>query len=103
MSWDDFANLFSYKSSLTYTLKVGNRLAVQTDELQNKVLHPIELQGFIDQVVSEHADFKVRVYIRPSGTEDLLRVHLETAEEHQIPKVKGLIDEFILGNATINP
>ena len=78
-------------------------MAVETDELTCRVLRPPALNDAIEQLVAAHPDFKLRVYIRPSGTEDVLRVHLETAEESQLQTVKPVIDELVLGNPAINP
>ncbi len=102
MSRDDFDNIFIPKRSLTYKLKVKNRLAIVTNEWNQLHEQPADLEPFIQNLYAKHPDFDLRIFIRPSGTEDVVRVHMEATTDHQIATVRKEIDEFILKHHLIN-
>lgn len=102
MSKADFDALFVYKKSLTYKLKVKNRLAVQTDEWTQLHQAPSDLEPFVQSLYKKHPEFDSRVFIRPSGTEDVVRVMIEAHSVEQIAELRKEIDEFILHHPLIN-
>lgn len=102
MSRFDFDNIFKYKESLTYKLKVKNRLAVNTNEESGIVLAPEDLECFVNGLYKQFSDYDLRIFIRPAGTEDVLRVHMEAKEKSQITEIKSILDEYILGHSLIN-
>jgi phosphoacetylglucosamine mutase len=52
---------------------------------ESRLTHPIELQETIDKLVSETTEGKA--FVRPSGTEDILRLY---AEARTIPEMEAL-------------
>lgn len=100
---ENVRDLFVYKKSLTYTLKVGNRLAVETNEKLMKVVRPVELEELVQSTCNEHKDSGLRIFIRPSGTEDMIRLHLEADNDAMFTEVRKRIDTFLLQHPLINP
>lgn len=102
MSVEDFASIFVYKKFKTYKLKVKNKLAVVTDEVKGIALAPKDLQPFIDELYLKHPSYNSRIFIRPSGTEDILRIHIEADKEDQIANLQAEVDKYIYGHGEIN-
>lgn len=103
MDKKSFEEIFVYKKSLTYKLKVKNRLGVKTDENSGEILSPVDLEEFVKGLYEKYPIYGLRIFIRPSGTEDVLRVHMEANETVQIAEIRGVLDPFILAHLTINP
>ena len=62
-----------------------------TNEIKNKVLEIESVKNAIDDLTKRNPD--MRVVIRPSGTEPLLRVMLEGEDEDELKKLaKDLVD-----------
>jgi phosphoacetylglucosamine mutase len=54
---------------------VGNRNAFQTEDAERRLVNPPGLQGKIDELVRRYEGG--RAFVRPSGTEDVVRVYAE--------------------------
>lgn len=102
MSKKDFRDIFAYKKSITYKLKVKNRTAVNTNEESGVIVQPTDLETFVQEIYAKYEKGKLRIFIRPSGTEDVLRVHLEADEQKTIDEVRPVIDQYILSHPKIN-
>ena len=62
-----------------------------TNEIKNKVLDIKSVKNAIDDLMKNNPD--MRVVIRPSGTEPLLRVMLEGEDEDELKRLaKDLVD-----------
>ena len=59
-------------------VKVGDRYSFKTTDADTKLLEPFGLQSMIDDAVKGVR--KGRCFVRPSGTEDCVRVYCEAAE-----------------------
>lgn len=56
-------------------VEVPDRSLFQTEDAERRLIHPEMLQGWIDEVVNK-VDMG-RSFVRPSGTEDCVRVYAE--------------------------
>lgn len=56
-------------------VKVADRSVIQTTEAETKVASPPALQAAIDSAVEKYEGG--RAFVRPSGTEDVVRVYAE--------------------------
>ncbi|KAK2190302.1 hypothetical protein NP493_79g06019 [Ridgeia piscesae] len=63
------------RSSSSFLQKVADRNVIQTTDAERKVTTPAGLQDSIDAIVSKYP--KGRSFVRPSGTEDVVRVYSE--------------------------
>jgi phosphoacetylglucosamine mutase len=60
-------------------IKVKDRKVIQTADAERKVILPTGLQNAIDSIVSKFE--KARSFVRPSGTEDIVRVYAEATSQ----------------------
>lgn len=71
---------------------VGDRNAFKTTDAERRLVSPPELQGKVDQLVSKYVEG--RSFVRPSGTEDVVRVYAEAqtkAEGKRIDPVEDML------------
>lgn len=80
--WDvqDWLACYSDLPNLQRKVSVPDRSIITTTDAERKCITPVGLQKEIDQAVSRYP--KGRSFVRPSGTEDIVRVYAEaeTAE-----------------------
>ncbi|XP_034018411.1 phosphoacetylglucosamine mutase [Thalassophryne amazonica] len=57
-------------------VKVSDRRVIDTTDAERRAVSPAGLQDAIDSLVKEHK--QARAFVRPSGTEDVVRVYAET-------------------------
>ncbi len=83
--WDllTWANLYQDMPSRQYKVKVKDRSVIKTNENETKTIDPPSLQRSLDvaieaiSITSEKSLPKPRVFVRPSGTEDAVRIYAE--------------------------
>ncbi|KAM8954215.1 phosphoacetylglucosamine mutase [Pelodytes ibericus] len=56
-------------------VKVGDRKVIETTDAERRAVKPAGLQGNIDELVKKYN--MARAFVRPSGTEDVVRVYAE--------------------------
>lgn len=90
-----FDNFVKYKENFIrqLTVKIKDKNRIKTDQ-NNVVLEP-DIQKEIDQAVMS---FKGRGFVRPSGTEDLVRVFAECSQELQCDKLALNIAQIVYDN-----
>lgn len=64
------------------------------------VLEPKEIQDKINAIVAKHPG--ARAFIRPSGTEDIVRVYAESEDMAVVDALTKEIQEMILADKTVN-
>ncbi|TNV80721.1 hypothetical protein FGO68_gene10832 [Halteria grandinella] len=81
MSIADFATLYEENPSRMFKAVVKDRTKFNVVWDESRLTQPIELQNYIDALVSQTTEGKA--FVRPSGTEDILRLYAEakTMEE----------------------
>eukprot|EP00357_Protocruzia_adherens_P001924 CAMPEP_0114986550 /NCGR_PEP_ID=MMETSP0216-20121206/8488_1 /TAXON_ID=223996 /ORGANISM="Protocruzia adherens, Strain Boccale" /LENGTH=545 /DNA_ID=CAMNT_0002348997 /DNA_START=40 /DNA_END=1677 /DNA_ORIENTATION=+ len=72
---------------------VNDKSAIKTSADDMAVVFPEGIQGEIDQVVAKYPS--TRAFVRPSGTEDIVRLYAEGPEEKQLPEIIVEITELI--------
>lgn len=77
--WDvkDWYNTYTDLPNLQKKICVANRNIITTTDAERKVVTPEGLQDGIDEIVSKYP--RGRSFVRPSGTEDIVRVYAEAA------------------------
>jgi phosphoacetylglucosamine mutase len=81
MNVEDFSKIYEENPSRMYKVIVKDRTKFKTIWDESRLTNPIELQDKIDELVS--ATNEGKAFVRPSGTEDILRLYAEarTMEE----------------------
>lgn len=77
--WDvrDWYNLYTDLPNLQKKISVTDRSIITTTDAERKVVTPEGLQKGIDGIVAKYPNG--RSFVRPSGTEDIVRVYAEAA------------------------
>lgn len=77
--WDvkDWYNLYTDLPNLQKKISVADRSIITTTDAERKVVTPEGLQTGIDGIVAKYPNG--RSFVRPSGTEDIVRVYAEAA------------------------
>lgn len=76
-SLEDWDGLYAELPSRQLKVKVRDRRQVVPNELETRLLLPEQLQASIDSYVSTFP--QGRAFVRPSGTEDVVRIYAEAA------------------------
>ncbi|KAF0023320.1 hypothetical protein F2P81_023950 [Scophthalmus maximus] len=71
--WDD---IYTDLPNRQLKVKVSDRRVVDTADAERRAVSPAGLQEAIDSLVKKHK--KARSFVRPSGTEDVVRVYAES-------------------------
>lgn len=94
MSIEQFSNFIIDNPSLNIKTVVSDRTKFKTIEDETRLTEPTALQEAIDKAVTEVEEG--RAFVRPSGTEDILRIYSEakTVEETRElgENIKNIID-----------
>ncbi|GAB6022015.1 Phosphoglucomutase-3 [Chamberlinius hualienensis] len=77
---DDWDNAYNDLPNRLRKVEIPDRNGIKTDKTEQKVLQPAELQTAIDELVSKYRDG--RSFVRPSGTENVVRVYAEAATQN---------------------
>ncbi|KAF9229236.1 Phosphoacetylglucosamine mutase [Gyrodon lividus] len=100
-AWD---KLYSDLPNRLVKVKVGDRNAFKTEDAERRLVQPPGLQEKIDQLVREK---RGRSFVRPSGTEDVVRVYAEAPETDQVIdlalRVAGLVYDEAGGDPAQRP
>lgn len=77
--WDvkDWFNTYSDLPNIQKKICVADRSIITTTDAERKVVTPEDLQPGIDEIVNKYP--RGRSFVRPSGTEDIVRVYAEAA------------------------
>lgn len=77
--WDvkDWSKTYVDLPNVQKKINVTDRNVITTMDAERKVVTPDDLQAGIDQLVAKYP--RGRSFVRPSGTEDIVRVYAEAA------------------------
>ncbi len=89
-SWDA---LYTELPSRQLKVKVADRSAFETTAADTKLTHPLHFQAEIDSLVAQTR--KGRAFVRPSGTEDVVRVYAEAETRDECDKLAQSIANLI--------
>ena len=79
--------LFHKKSANTYKFVVKDKTIFKTNASETRLLQPIKLQNNLDAIMKNG----YRIFIRTSGTEDIIRIHIEAESEVEVEEAKLLV------------
>lgn len=89
-TWD---SLYEELPSRQLKVKVCDRSIFKTIDADTKLTHPQNLQSEIDQLI--HKYHRGRAFVRPSGTEDVVRVYAEAETREQCDSLAQSIANLI--------
>ncbi len=78
MNVQDWNQLYTDLPSRQLKVKIKDRNVIKTTDAERRVSQPAELQQQIDRLVESQNNKQARSFVRPSGTEDVVRVYAES-------------------------
>lgn len=79
-------------------LKVYDKNIYKCNESETKLISPSFVQDFLDELNEKYKSYLCRCFIRPSGTEDILRVYCEASDIKIVKEVLIIVEKYILEN-----
>lgn len=95
MGWsvESWSKLYQDLPSRQLKVKVADRTAVITANAETTVVKPFGLQDMIDSETSKYT--KGRCFIRPSGTEDVIRVYAEASTQEEVDTLAQSVGQIV--------
>lgn len=85
-----------YKDMATKQEKIyTNKDAFETTDFGRVCVKPDGLQTIIDTVINEYIHSNARAFVRPSGTEDLVRLYVESTQDECLEDIATKIKDAI--------
>jgi phosphoacetylglucosamine mutase len=75
LTYESLLGIYQDYESRTSKIKVKNKQVLKVTEIEDRVVYPPELQTKIDEILKKYEGYKA--FVRASGTEDVLRLHVE--------------------------
>ncbi|KMZ74694.1 Phosphoglucosamine mutase [Zostera marina] len=95
MGWsiETWSKLYRDLPSRQLKIKVADRTAVITANAETQVVKPFGLQKMIDSETAKYT--KGRCFIRPSGTEDVIRVYAEASTQEAVDTLAQSVGQIV--------
>ena len=90
--WD---TLYKDHPSCSINIKVQDRTLIQTTETERACVTPPGMQTKIDQVVDLKRSDVRRAFVRPSGTEDVVRIYAEADSQHEAEELASQVKQVV--------
>lgn len=94
---EDWAALYTDLPSRQLKVKVADRKVITTTDAETKVAEPKGLQPLIDAAVAEVPSG--RAFVRPSGTEDVVRVYAEAVDQEMADTLANRVAALVYKHA----
>jgi len=78
---NDWYNLFDEYNYINKKVSVVDKSIYKTNDNQTKLLEPIEISQKLNDIFNKYS---IRGFIRPSGTEDVVRIYVESKDSKYI-------------------
>jgi phosphoacetylglucosamine mutase len=96
MNLDDFYNIYYEYPAVNVKVKVTNKSIFIPNDDETRLESPIVMQENIDEIVLKY--YSGRAFIRPSGTEDVLRIYAEAKTIEEANDIAEQVKSYILNN-----
>ena len=100
MTGQDYLNLYKDLKCKNSKVVIKDKSKLKMSAAEDIVLQPKEIQDKINVIVAKHPG--ARAFIRPSGTEDIVRVYAESEVMAVVDALTKEIQEMILADKTVN-
>ena len=94
MSTEQWDAQYTDLPSKLLKLEVKDRNVITTTDASRRCVTPAGLQEAIDQVVASYGS-QARSFVRPSGTEDVVRIYAEAPTPDQVDKLAKQIGNLV--------
>lgn len=98
MSLEKWARLYRPLPSRLLKVAVHDRAAFVTEDADRRLVSPAGLQKAIDKIVkgASSGGVPARAFVRPSGTEDVVRIFAEAATQEDADSIASKIEQLVL-------
>lgn len=100
MTWEDIVNIYSLRPMVNFVVKVERKDELLIDEISSLIIKPYEVKYFINNICETYEKDKIRIFLRPSGTENYIRVCIEGLALSTINLIKSEIEHFLLHHSS---
>ena len=95
MSVVDWNAQYTDLPSRQLKVTIKDRTQIKTTDAERRVSEPAELQRQIDELVRAANSTKYRAFVRPSGTEDVVRVYAEADTQENVDKLAKQVSQLV--------
>jgi phosphoacetylglucosamine mutase len=103
LGFEDIDKTFKDKFTSLLQVNVTNKNIVQMDERSGIHHYPEDLPVFIQGLMKQYKKERLRIFIRKSGTEEIVRILLECESQDVIDLVSPIVEKFVRDHSEINP
>lgn len=89
-------NIYTELECFHLKVIVKNKNVFIPNEDETRLLEPKHIQENIDQVVQKYSNSDARCFVRPSGTEDIVRIYAEAKTLKEAKEIADLVEKNIL-------
>ena len=93
---EDWVQLFHDLPSIQSKIHIASPRVIQTEPNERRATHPVGLQPAIDEAVGATKDRRARAFVRPSGTEPLVRVYVEASSVEVTQELEKSVRDLVL-------
>jgi len=90
ISYKDWFHLVIKNNNLLYKKEVNDKSIFKTNEVGDRLIEPIEIQNQLDEIMKKYDCY---CFIRPSGTENILRIYVEGSDN--LNDIRKEIDNYL--------
>lgn len=91
---DQWKSMYTDLPSLQTKVYVAEPQKIRCTPDERRCVAPAGLQDEIDAVVTSSGDVKARAFVRPSGTEPLVRTYVEAASEETVSAISRTVESL---------
>jgi phosphoacetylglucosamine mutase len=95
LSVADWDLLYIDLPSRQLKVTIQDRSKIKTTDAERRVCEPIELQNRLDELIKSSGISKARAFVRPSGTEDVVRVYAEADTQENTDKLAKQVAQLV--------
>ena len=93
---EDFSNLFVPLEFCYGKVNVLNKNSFICNDNETKLIEPNIIQDYIDSLEAKNSENMIRAFIRPSGTENVVRVYVEGKDKEIIDSIRKELEEYLI-------
>ena len=93
-NYNDTLAMYKDLESLTSKIAVKAKEKLRVNDIEDKVLEPEGLQKTIEGIIEKHKGKKA--FLRASGTENVLRLHVEAETQEQVQAITAEIRDLVI-------
>ena len=94
LTMDEWNDMYTDNPYHLFKMKVFDKSCFKTTKNELKLIKPDDFQQYIDTICDE----KVRCFVRPSGTEDYIRIYVEGNTLDIVNNISNLVTTWVNTN-----